>query len=258
MIRHRPCGVPNAIAVARFFLLFSFLLYPAISTAQAEGNLGYGAQGVSQDDVEEARRHFVRAVSLFHDGDLEAALAEFRASYQINPLPQVLYNIAVVQRDLHQYAEAVDTLRRYVEEGVGEPDRRRAVARELLAELERFLASIYVACEQAGADLFVDGLLAGQTPLDAPLRLAAGQHELELRLDGFRTYRQILEVFVGQELNLDIELNAIRPPWYRTWWFWTSVGGGAVVIATIAALAVVLTRPSSAEFGVTVVSAEAQ
>lgn len=258
MIRHRPCGVLSAISAAWFSLSLAVLLCPDITTAQVEGDLGYGVQGVPQNDVEEARRHFVRAVGLFHEGDLQAALAEFRASYQINPLPQVLYNIAVVQRDLHQYAEAVDTLRLYVELGVGEPDRRRAVARELLSELEGVLASIYISCEQPGADLFVNGLLTGQTPLDAPLRLAAGQHDLELRLDGFRTYRQSLEVFGGQALNLDIELNIIRTPWYRTWWFWTSVGGGVVVVATIATLAAVLTRPSSAEFGVSVVSAEAQ
>lgn len=258
MKRSRRCGVLGAIPVARSFLLFALVLCPDVATAQVEGDLGRMEPGVSQGDMEEARRHFVSAVGLFHDGNLEAALAEFRESYRINPLPQVLYNIAVVQRDLHRYAEAVDTLRHYVEVGVGEPDRRRAVARELLAELEGVLASIHIACEQSGADLFVDGLHTGQTPLDAPLRLAAGQYELELRLDGFSTYRQSLEVFGGQELNLDVELNTIRPPWHRTWWFWTSVGGGVVVVATIIILGVVLTRPSSAEFGVSVVSAEAQ
>lgn len=216
------------------------------------------ASEAADADVQEAREHFVGAVQLYHDGDLETALEEFNTSYRLNPLPQVLYNIAVVQRDLRRNAEAVETLRRYLEEGRDEPDRRRAVARELLSELERELAEVRIDCAQQGAELFIDGEPTGQTPIGEPLTLSPGSHELELRLDGYETHRQSLDLSGGQQLDLAIALNSVSPPWYRTWWFWTSVGGGVVVLTTIIVLAAVLSHPTGAELGVSVVSAEAR
>jgi tetratricopeptide (TPR) repeat protein len=222
-------------------------LWPAPAAAQDRPG------ATAPPDMSEARRHFRQGVELYNDGDLDAALMEFATSHQLNPLPAVLYNMALVQRDLHRYADAVATLRRYLAEGAAEPEQRRTEAEELAEELDALLATVAIASDRPGADLFIDGELTGRTPVGQPLRLAAGRHELELRLDGYQTYRQRFDVHGGQRLELDIELRALRQPWFRSWWFWTAVGGAVVVIAA-GVVGGVLARPDGTEFQIQVVS----
>lgn len=208
-------------------------LWPAVAASQG----GPPAPEATRVDVGEARRHFRQGVTLFNEGELEAALMEFRTSHRLNPLPQVLYNIALVERGMHRYADAAATLRRYLAEGTEEPAERRAEAEELAEEIEALVATVAIEAEPVGADLFVDGALAGRMPLEGPLRLSTGRHELELRLDGYQTHRQSVEVYGGQRLDLEISLGALGPirrPWYRTWWFWTIVG--VVAAGTLAGI----------------------
>ena len=200
------------------------------------------AEPIELLNVTEARRHFEQGVALFQEDDVEAALAEFRASYRMNPIPQVLFNIAVSLRRLHRYAEAADTLRRYLREGSEESEERRFLARDLIAELEAVLARVDIAVDRDEADVFVDGELQGRTPLDESLRLAAGDHEIEVRLDGYRTHRERIEVHGGQQVELSIDMEEVRAPWYRQWWVWTIIG--AVVVGTSVGLAVGLTAES--------------
>jgi len=209
------------------------------------------AEPIELLNVTEARRHFEQGVALFQEDDVEAALAEFRASYRMNPIPQVLFNIAVSLRRLHRYAEAADTLRRYLREGSEESEERRFLARDLIAELEAVLARVDIAVDRDEADVFVDGELQGRTPLDESLRLAAGDHEIEVRLDGYRTHRERIEVHGGQQVELSIDMEEVRAPWYRQWWVWTIIG--AVVVGTSVGLAVGLTAESpGTEFDVVI------
>jgi hypothetical protein len=240
----RPRGM---LSLATTLALAMAALLPA--PAAAQGRPGEA----SPENTSEARRHFRQGVELYNSGDLDAALMEFTTSHLLNPLPAVLYNIAMVERDLHRYADAVATLRRYLAEGTAEPPHRRAEAEELAEELDALLATVAIESDRRGADLFVDGELTGRTPIDQPLRLASGRHELELRLDGFQTYRQRFDVHGGQRLELDIELRAVRQLWYRSWWFWTVVCVAAVGL-TAGIVGGVLSRPSGSEFQIVIES----
>lgn len=203
------------------------------------------------ETVARARTHFERAVTLYRDGDLQPALVEFRASYRLNPLPQVLFNIAVTQRDLHLYNEAIETLHLYQTEAENEPEERRAQASELLEELLAIMANVRIECDQDGAELFVNGEQTGRTPIEEPLQLAAGQYDLELRLDGFTPWSESVEVHGGQQLELTVELEPLRREWYRQWWVWTIVG--VVVAGTTAGIvAGTASQPDGAEFTITV------
>jgi len=212
---------------------------------------------VSAQTVEEsatdrqARDHFEQGVALFQEEAFDAALSEFRSSYELRPNPGVLYNIGVVERALHRYADAIVTLRRYLSETEDEPatQERRAAVQSIVEDMEALLGSVVIATQPEGADLFIDGELRGQTPLDSALRLEAGEHQLELRLDGYRTRVENLEVRSQTVLRRQIELEALPPPpIYRRWWFWTAIG---VVIAgaTVAAVVPFTVRPDEATFG---------
>ena len=59
---------------------------------------------------DEAKRHFTNGVHLFEDRNFAGALVEFEASFQQNPTAAALQNIAVCQKGLFRYAEAIATL----------------------------------------------------------------------------------------------------------------------------------------------------
>src|SRR6266498_3420123 len=70
--------------------------------AQTEGN------------VEKARASFQQGVDLFHEGNFEAALAEFRKAYATAPSYRILYNIAQAYYELHDYVNALKTYQQYL------------------------------------------------------------------------------------------------------------------------------------------------
>src|SRR5512145_374016 len=63
---------------------------------------------------------FQQAVELYHEGNFEGALAEFRKAYQLSPTYRVLYNIAQTQYALHDFVGAYKSLIQYMAEGRGE------------------------------------------------------------------------------------------------------------------------------------------
>jgi hypothetical protein len=89
--------------------------YPArrwaalLSTLVALALCGPRAHAQAADD---AKRHFTNGVHLFEDRNFAGALVEFEASYQKNPTAVALQNIAVCQKGLFRYADAISTLER--------------------------------------------------------------------------------------------------------------------------------------------------
>jgi len=97
---NRTLAVPWLLAVALGFALLSF----------------GGAAGSDPAAPDEAKRHFTNGVHLFEDRNFAGALVEFEASFQQNPTAAALQNIAVCQKGLFRYADAISTLERMLRE----------------------------------------------------------------------------------------------------------------------------------------------
>src|SRR5688500_12520230 len=78
--------------------------------AQAEPSPGPAATPSAGETTEAARAHFKTGTRLYQDQNFEGALAEFEAAYQLKPGPGSLQNVALCQKALFRYGEAVDTL----------------------------------------------------------------------------------------------------------------------------------------------------
>jgi hypothetical protein len=164
----------------------------------------------SPEAVAEAREHFERGVELFNEGRNDAALAEFQRAYDLAPAPPVLYNIARVHEALGHAVEAADAYARYLEEGGDSLSRRRR--HEATAALERQrarIAFVTVTTNVEGATVSVDGIDVAETPLSEPIRLAAGEHTVGVRAAGYDSARRAVQVAGGDELTLDLEIDAI-------------------------------------------------
>jgi hypothetical protein len=71
-------------------------------------------------------------------------------------------------------------------------------------------AHVSVITSPSGADLRIDGLPYGRTPID--VTLADGRHELAVSLNGYLPKSSTLFIGRGEERRIDLDLAAVNPP----------------------------------------------
>ena len=149
-----------------------------------------------------------------HDPDkYETALRKFLAAYSLVRRPNILYSIAVTEKNLGRAANAMHDLRRFVREGEAE-SKQIDQAKKLMAELVTQVASLRLEAP-AGAQIFVDGTSTEQTaPLPDPIDLSPGRHAIQARSSD-KSAQQTIDVRAGQTTNLDLEflvVDTAQPP----------------------------------------------
>jgi hypothetical protein len=160
-----------------------------------------------------ARGYYERGLALAESHSYQAALAEFDRAYATSPHFAVLYNIGLCQVALGHPLEAVEALSKYLKEGGAEvPAERRTQVEAQLAELESRLAELSVTADRAGTLIAIDGREMGRTPLEKPLRLAAGAYEISATLDGAPGAQRRIELREGERRTIDFAFAATAPP----------------------------------------------
>ncbi len=165
------------------------------------------------DEKKEAGAHYGRAVGFYKEGDFQAALSEFRAAYEVLPSYEVLFNIALCERRLFNYARATRTLDQYLMEGGTRiaADRRDAVAREL-ETIRALTAPVAVIVDGPPATISVDGEKVGTTPLSELLVLGVGKHKVKAERAGCTPDERSIEVRSGQAQSLMLEPASLTLP----------------------------------------------
>lgn len=201
-------------------LVIAVLLAAVPAVARAE-------QPTSQQ-LAEADARYQRGVKLFRAGDHKGALAEFEAAYELAGAYEVLFNIAVTQKKLFRWGDAVKTFERYLRDG-GEKiaaSERAAVEKEL-TEIRQTVAEVTVVVAGAPTQIEVDDRAEGVTPLDGPLLLGPGQHTIRATRDGEVPDQKTVNIVSGQRVEVVL---APKPP----------------VVAPTTAMIVIATRPVGA------------
>ena len=154
---------------------------------------------VKADTKAEAKRHFERAVELVEEGEFEKAIVEFKEAYELAPHYSVLYNLGQAHVGLGRPVEAVDYLKRYLEQGKGaiSAARRAEVTREIERQKAR-IALLMIQVEPAEATVFVDGRPIPPAKLRQPVPVALGRRVLAAKLKGYSQVTQTVTV-VGEE-----------------------------------------------------------
>ena len=151
----------------------------------------------------EARRLFERGVELFSEESYPAALASFESSYALRESPVVLFNIAMCQRALFRFPDAIDSFREYLRRwGEGADRERRDEIAQLIEAMGAQLLLLSVNVSITDAEIMVDGELVGRTPLAEPLRLGPGEHVVEARAPGYEATREVVTVTGPGERDL--------------------------------------------------------
>jgi hypothetical protein len=162
--------------------------------------LAWGGPLAAQErtDPSEAARHFDRGYLLAQQGSLEAAIAEFKQAHALSPHPSVLYNLGQAYAASGRAVEAVQTLRKYLEQADAKLDaERRAQAAAVVDYQSQRIGTLKLDIEPPGAELMIDGEVLGKAPLSGPVQLTAGPHGLTVAHAGY-TPRSVRVEIVGK------------------------------------------------------------
>jgi hypothetical protein len=164
----------------------------------------------SPEVVAEAKQRFDRGFELYNEGDYPLALIEFNRAYELVPNYRVLYNIGQVCIQLAQYANARRALEEYREKGgtTLSQDRRDAVGRDL-AMLERRTAFLQITSNIPDAEIFVDDVSVGKTPLAPALLVDAGVHRITGKKQGYLQRTNQVTLAGGDQQTLALKLDVM-------------------------------------------------
>ena len=168
-------------------------------SAPAFADDGTGSERqVSKSMIEEAQRHYTRGIELFKNSIYDAALVEFKRAYEIAPSYKIQYNIGQVSRQLDDYASAVIAYRQYLSEGgVNISAARQAEVKAELERIEQWVGRIEVASSSPDAEIVIDDVVVGRTPLST-MFVNAGRRRVTATLPGHPSLSRIVDLAGGE------------------------------------------------------------
>lgn len=184
--------------------------------------------GLSSSPAQAAdfKTHYDLAMALYQAQRFEDAIPEFKAAYEREAKPGLLFNIAQSYRKAGHPREAIDYYDRYLSSEPKLDNEMRRKVDGYLAEARNTLAALELEMKQRLAEekatrererepvpaALMPDPSAGPT---APVAAAAP------RVD---------PVVPPAPITAD---SSRPPPLYKRWWFWTAIGGGVAAAAII-------------------------
>jgi hypothetical protein len=105
--------------------------------------------------------------------------------------------------------------------------------------LSRLPAVLHVSAQQLGAQVRVNGVDVGVTPVD--ITRPAGTYRVIVQKPGFVQFTNDVTLRAGEETDLKATLPEEKIPITRRWWFWAGAAGVLAVATTVTYFA---TRPT--------------
>ena len=166
----------------------------------------------SKAAVEEAKRRFQRGRELYEDNDFQGALVEIRRAYELAPTYRLLYDIGLINAQLKDYPGALQNFQRFLQEGKGDvsPQQREEVQREI-EKLTGRVATLRITANQQQAEIAIDDIPMGKTPLAEPVLVSAGRRKVTATLKGYVPATQTVEVAGQETLDISLDLAKVGP-----------------------------------------------
>ena len=148
---------------------------------------------------ESADQLIKKGLELRKRGDDLGALPLFDEAYRIAPTPRAAAQRAFCAQALGRWTQVEADLN----EALKSPDdawvkKNRAAIDESLRVTKTKVAVVEVVGEPPGGEVLVNGKAVGRLPLASPVRIEAGEIDVELRADGHRPATKTLRVDGGQ------------------------------------------------------------
>lgn len=174
--------------------------------------LAQNAKQPTPAEIEEAKSRYQRGRELYEDNDLRAALVEIQRAYDLAPNYKLLFDIGQICYQLPDYPCALRSFKQYLAEG-GEniPADRKAEVEKDLSKLEGRVATLKITTNRPGAEILVDDVVVGTTPLAAPIIVGAGKRKIVARMAGVEPVTKALDVAGTDVVDVPLEFSAAAP-----------------------------------------------
>ena len=151
----------------------------------------------------EAKEHFESGLNLMRTEDFDSAVGEFEMSVKQFPTKTALFNLANCYKALRRYGKALNAIRTLNEKfgDVLEGEFKLEVE-EFERTVEGMVAKLDVKVDRDGATVSVDSEMVGLSPLNAPLLLALGKHEVTVQLEGYKYDVQKVKLLARDKQSL--------------------------------------------------------
>lgn len=204
------------VAQWSFIAAFGFSLVPRAAWAQAPessptpADATSDATAPSEEAIAEAARRYDMGLKLYAEGEFRQAVIEFERSYKITSDYRVLYNIGQVRIQLANYARATAALNDYLKQGGDKisEDRRKAVEADLEMLASR-TGRMRIVANLPGADILVDDIIVGQSPLPEAVLVDAGEHKVTAKKTGYDARAQQITLAGKDSMLVEIKLEKI-------------------------------------------------
>jgi hypothetical protein len=187
-------GVLLALAIA----LVATASRPAPARAQT-----LAPPGSERAKLQDAHAAFQRGIQLYRERDLSAALVEFKRAYELVPSYKILYNLGQVAFQQHDYATAIRYFRQYLGEGDADipRDRQHEVAADIL-RLQQRVGTLEIQAVEDEAEVLVDDVVVGTTPLVALIPVNTGRRKVEVVARSGEQRTRVVDVAGGEVIRV--------------------------------------------------------
>jgi len=198
-----PEGAPRRTPAthARLIRRLCQLAFAVFALAALDGS------AVRADAASEARVRYERALKFYDDGVYDAALVELTRAYELHPSYRLIYNIAQTRVAMRDYAGAIEAFSRYLREGAGQLSSERVTSvRAQLSELQQRVGRLTIETDVPDAEVSVDDVVVGSSPLTAAVVVNAGVRRVTVRHPDYPARSQRASIAGGEQQRLSLPL----------------------------------------------------
>jgi len=185
---------------------------PRAARAQTEGldiHCGEPIDGDASTVRARAIEHFNRARTLYEEGQYEAAIPEYIASYCLLPSPVAAFNLANAYLYLVDYEHCLQWLQLYVRIAPPDEEHDRVIAGNRIDRLRKLPARVSVSTQPPSAHVTLtgdEGVIEGRADAKEPLKALHGKYTLRVTMDGYEPIEQPIELRIGQPYTYSFRL----------------------------------------------------
>jgi hypothetical protein len=199
------------LVLSLWFLGGGGILLPAAEASPAKSLMAKKKKGKKEKSGDKGQKlkagqYHQMAMNLYKKGMYEEAVEYFFKAYEMDKDPSTVFNIGKCYDALYKYLDAYRYYTDYVATG---DEERLEEAKEAMAVIEKMPVMLKVVSDPEGAGVFIDGEVVKfqRTPVIA--EVSAGKHTVVIEKDGFARVEREVEIPVGGEAKLEVELEPV-------------------------------------------------
>ena len=179
--------------------------FAATSSGQAPPERAPANQGNNVTAV----HHYEDGVKAAKSAQWAKARESFLAAWKIKQHFQIAANLGRAELKLRKYRDAAEHLAFFLKEASGATPEELKAAQAMLDEARAKVGAVSVLVDRPGAQVLVDGVAVGKTPIEQEVFVEPGRRQIEAKLGGFADDRRSLDVVAGasQKVLLTLQPN---------------------------------------------------